>query len=114
MTTLIRMAALFQVVASYSLKDAITVCRWQLFAQSCPHLVFVFHLTPPRSRVARHPQQVEWSCDSKYILCAMSKRQSVQVVPVDMADDWTCSVCEGAVAGLVREGPVSPPPRCLL
>lgn len=47
-------------------------------------------------------QQVEWSSDSQYVLCAMFKVQTVQVVPVDMADDWTCSVCEGVVAGLVR------------
>ena len=54
----------------------------------------------------RHPQLIEWSGDSKYVLCAMYHVQTVQVVPVDMADDWTCSMCEGAVAGLVRANTV--------
>eukprot|EP00696_Hemimastix_kukwesjijk_P004594 gnl/Hemi2/15891_TR5251_c0_g1_i1.p2 gnl/Hemi2/15891_TR5251_c0_g1~~gnl/Hemi2/15891_TR5251_c0_g1_i1.p2 ORF type:complete len:446 (-),score=122.24 gnl/Hemi2/15891_TR5251_c0_g1_i1:1365-2702(-) len=44
-------------------------------------------------------QQVEWTSDSKYVLCSMFKRGIVQVWSLENAD-WTCKIDEGS-AGLV-------------
>ncbi|XP_039256871.2 WD repeat-containing protein WRAP73-like [Styela clava] len=45
-------------------------------------------------------QQIGWSSDSAFLLCAMFKRGIVQVWSIEQPD-WTCKVDEGS-AGLIR------------
>lgn len=44
---------------------------------------------------------VQWSPDSQFVLCAMYKRQEVQVWAVDPDSTWNCRISEGVVAGMV-------------
>lgn len=52
------------------------------------------HLFTCRDKI----DQIEWSCDSQYVLCAIYSRALVQVWSVEQPE-WTCRITEG-VAGL--------------